>query len=70
MIIIVSENPEPNDPSRKDSNMEVRLMIKGATDIEGESLGDAIRTAVAKLRPRQKLRAFEIDEETVLASKI
>lgn len=63
MIVVVLENPEPDSPIRKDVNIEIRMMIKGATDEEGERIGEAIRKATKMIRPNQKLKAFQLDAE-------
>ena len=61
VIVIISENPDPRDPIRKDIDIEVRILIKGATDEEGERIGQVIGEAISELRPNQKIKAFQTE---------
>lgn len=62
MIVVVLENPEPSDPVRCGVDIEVRIMIKGATFNEASLIGDALNQLAKLIRPTQELKAFQINE--------
>ena len=63
MIIVVLQNPAPNDPVRKDANLEVRMMIEGITLDEADTLGDAINNFAFEMGRRHTMSAFELKTE-------
>jgi hypothetical protein len=63
MIIVVLKNPVPEDPARKNSDLEVRMMIQGITLDEADTLGDAIHDFAVKMNRRHTLSAFELNNE-------
>ncbi len=67
MIVMVLENPEPNNPIRKGVDIEVRLLLKGATVEEGDRIGEVLREAAEELRPGIKPVAFLMDSREVVA---
>lgn len=66
MIVLILKNPDPKDLLRVRMDIEVRLLVEGATDDEGERLGDALRDMVENLRPGTDLHAFRLDSSKVV----
>jgi hypothetical protein len=62
MLIMVFDNPEPNNPERKGTDIEIRIMLKGMIEDEGERLGQALFDLSRSLRPEQKPFSFLFNE--------
>ena len=65
MIIVILQNPEPDNPIRKNVNVEVRMFIEGATLEEAGKIGDALRTISKIIRPKVKIKAFQVEPDEV-----
>jgi hypothetical protein len=65
MIVVVLQNPNPEDPKRQNNNLEVRMMIEGITLEEADQLGDAIHIFAVALRRRHVMKAFQATDEQV-----
>ena len=65
MLIMVFDNPEPNNPERKGLDVEIRIMLKGMIEDEGERLGQALYELSLKLRPEQKPFSFITEIDTI-----
>lgn len=65
MIIVILQNPEPDNPIRKNVNVEIRMFIEGATLEEAGKIGDALRKITKIIRPKAKLEAFQVEPDEV-----
>ena len=65
MIVVVLQNPDPNDPRRKNADLEVRVMIEGITLEEADALGDAINIFAVAMHRRHIMKAFQATDEQV-----
>jgi hypothetical protein len=65
MLVMVFDNPEPANLERKDVNVEIRIMLKGMSEDEGERLGQALYDLSRSLRPAQKPFSFITETEEV-----
>jgi hypothetical protein len=65
MIVVVLQNPDPANPKRKNSNVEVRIRIDGITMEEADTLGDAIAQFAAKMGRKHVMDAFQAESELV-----
>lgn len=63
MLVMVFDNPEPNNLIRKDVDVEIRIMLKGMNEDEGERLGQALYALAQTLRPEQKPFSFITEED-------
>lgn len=66
MIVVIVENPEPNNPLRVGTDIEVRIMFRGSTGDEGSAIGAAIRALVEEIRPGVQPTSFLLDAEKVV----
>lgn len=62
---MVFDNPEPDNPVRKNVDVEIRVMLKGMSEDEGERLGQALYALSRTLRPGQKPFSFITDPDEV-----
>ena len=65
MIVMVLENPEPGNPLRKNVDIEIRILVKGATGDEGELIGEVLKILARDLRPGKEPKVFHIDAKDV-----
>jgi hypothetical protein len=68
VIIVVLKNPDPVDLSRKDINLEVRMMIEGVTMDEADALGEAIKAFAQTMNRYHMLSAFQLNDELAASS--
>jgi hypothetical protein len=61
MIVVVLQNPAPSDERRKNSNLEIRMMIEGITMDEADALGDAIKDFSLKMKRNHIMKAFQLE---------
>jgi hypothetical protein len=66
VIIVVLKNPDPLDPIRKGTNVEVRIMIEGMNDREAAYFGEAINKFAQVMGRRQGLDAFKMEDDLVV----
>lgn len=65
MIIVILQNPEPDNPIRKNVNVEIRMFIEGATLEEAGKIGDALGKITKIIRPKVKIKAFQVEPDEV-----
>ena len=63
MIVVVLQNPDPTDPRRQNSNLELRISIGGITLDEADALGEAINQFAITMNRRHTLNAFALNDE-------
>ena len=66
MLVMVFDNPKPDDKVRHNVDVEIRIMLKGMSEDEGERLGQALFELSLRLRPEQKPFSFITTEEGTL----
>jgi hypothetical protein len=66
MVIVILKNPDPEDPERRGANVELRVMIEGMTVDEADDFGEAINDFAIRMKRRQKLEAFTLDQELMV----
>lgn len=63
MIVVVLRNPEPDNPIRKGVDIELRILVKGASAEEAEKIGEALYTVSQIIRPGTTPEGFILSPE-------
>jgi len=66
MIIVVLKNPDPDDPERRGTDVELRILVQGMTLDEADMFGEAINEFAVRMKRFEKLDAFTMNQEMLV----
>ena len=68
MIIVVLKNPDPSDPERCKTDVEMRILIQGMTLEEADDFGEAIREFAVLMNREPDMKAYQLDNSPAMVN--